>query len=116
MKDNVYELLDKIVTLEEQTGSILVSLHRPENEKEEEKMKIFDTDYSRFWFDSYAGKFYVKFYDILYEKDSFEYSISDIKDIIIQDLKNMTIAWIELNNGQSVLIHINDRYDAKRYE
>lgn len=103
MKDNICNLLDKIEMLVEQAGGILVAVYDP---KQKESIKIFDTDYSSFWFDSDTKRFYIEFLKDRFK--SFDYSINEIKEIFIENVgqKNeMFVSHIRLDNGQTIMIH-----------
>ena len=88
--------LIKVIDLEEELGSPFITIHKP---KAKEKITIFDSDTAAF--DISGGNLMFDFWEI----EGFTIALNKIKSVITQVIDNMTIVYLNLKYGNTIMLH-----------
>jgi hypothetical protein len=63
--------------------------------------EVCDSDFTSIWIND--GVLYFEFMED--DIDDYKYYVSDIKEILFEDMGNMIVSIIKINNGDTILVH-----------
>mgnify|MGYP001011261262 CR=1 FL=1 len=90
------EELTKVIELQEELGNPFITIHKP---KAKEKITIFDSDTAVF--DIVDNELMFDFWEI----EGFTVNLNKIKSIITKVIDNMTIVYLNLKYGNTIMLH-----------
>lgn len=92
----IKEDLNKAIDLQEELGNPFITIHKP---RAKEKITIFDSDTAAF--DIVDNEAMFDFWEI----EGFTISLNKIKSVITEVIDNMTIVYLNLKYGNTIMLH-----------
>jgi len=92
----IKEELNKVIDLQEELGNPFITIHKP---KAKEKITIFDSDTAVF--DISGDDLLFDFWEI----EGFSVSLNKIKSVITQVIDSITMVYINLKYGNTIMLH-----------
>lgn len=92
----IKEELNKVIDLQDEIGNPFITIHKA---RSKEKVTIFDSDTAAF--DIVEDTVMFDFWEI----EGFSLNLDKIKSIVTKVIDNMTIVYLNLKYGNTVMLH-----------